>query len=335
MRAKVKATNPDINYVDDESLRHLVLFEKDSSVFGPEVDGKREKSNITFEGILRTQREARNFTENIDSLDKNAVIILGPGSPKDRCQETEWIYAQEIKARAENDESLEVFENKGLIPENELNENSRVVMINQENFKGIESEKVGLWGPEYLSQMKNLFDKSVKDKETPAVKVWVALKNEVDALRKEFVDQGIIDEGNSVEIDPVLFQTKENTPEIVAKNVIKYFKQVFESSQQKYPHRPVHFISVSHNMILDVASLRLLGHKINRENLKELTLGNDKDYEASLPLEGRSMKFENGKLIFSFRGEEKEFTIEELEELTKDGGVLDQEAEERVKEWQS
>jgi len=337
MREKVLAVNPDLKEVDDESLRHLVLFEKDSAVFGPEIDGKTEKSSITFAGILRTQQEAKNFTDNIDNLPENAVIILGKGSPKDRCQETEWIYGQEIKTKANNNENLKIFENEGLISEEDLDKQNigKAVMINNEDIEGIDSKKVGPWGPEYLGDMKKWVKKEVEDKETPAVKVWVALKSEVENLKEEFVEQGIIDESNSAEIDPALFKIKENTPEIVAKDVIKYFKQVLESSQEKYPNRPVHFLSASHNMILDVASLRLLGHKISRENLNKLALDDNEDYEASLPLESRRIRFEGGKLIFSFRGKEKELSLEELEDLTKDGGILDQEAEERFKEWQS
>ncbi|GEM_PF-5083929 len=340
MRAKVKATNPDIDDSDEESLRNLVLLEKDSAVFGPEIDGKKEKSSITFAGILRTQQEAKEFAKKMEHSDEEAVIIIGPGSPKDRCQETEWIYEQELK-KAHGVASDGVYnahsEENGIPSQKELDEGdyARVAFVNNKNIEGIEAEKVGPWGPEYLSQMKDLVNESVEDKETPAIKVWVALKNEVDTLRKEFVDQGIIDEDKLTEIDPALFKTKENTPEMVARDVIKYFKQVLETCLEKYPDREVHFISASHNMILDVASLRLLGHKISRENLKELKLPNNKDYEASFPLESRSIKFIKGTLLFHFRGKEKKFTTRDLEKLTKDGGTLDQEAEERLKEWQS
>lgn len=337
MRQKVADANPDFGDLDDDSLRHLVLCDQDAAIFGPDIGGKREKSSITFSGILRAQREAKDFAEHIKDMPGNAVIILGPGSPKDRCQETQWIYAQEIKAKArEKSAELTVFEDEGLVPQNVLDEQNlgRTVMINQENVEGIEAEKVGPWGPKYLDQLKSLLDKSMKDKETPAVKVWVSRDEEIDKLRAEFVEQGIIKDSDSEKLDPALFETKDNTPEAVAKDIITYIKQVLELGREKYPDRPVYFLGSSHNMTMDVASLRLLGHKITRENLKKLALDDNDDYEASLPIEGRSMRFENGKFIFSFRGEEKELSPEELEELTKDNGILDQEAEERVREWQ-
>jgi len=340
MRRKALAANPHIKDLDEKSLRHLILFEKDAAVFGPQVEGRREKSSITFAGILRTQQEAKGFVDSIDSMPENAVVILGPGSPKDRCQETQWIYEQEIKAKAsqsETSEKLTIFENQGLIAESELNEQNlgRVVMINRQNIEGIEAEKVGPWGPKYLDEMKGLFDKSIKDKETPAVKVWVSQDDEIDSLKKELLAQGIVKDEDIDKIDPALFQSVENTPEAVAKDIIKYFKQVLELTQEKYPGRPVHFIGSSHNMTMDVASLRLLGYQISRENLKSLSFDDAEDYEASVPLEGRNIRFENGKLIFSFREEEKEISTEELDELIKDNGILDQEAEERVSKWQS
>ncbi|MFH1235702.1 MAG: hypothetical protein V1685_02065, partial [Parcubacteria group bacterium] len=102
-----------------------------------------------------------------------------------------------------------------------------------------------------------------------------------------------------------------------------------------YSDRPVYFLSVSHNMILDVASLRLLGEKICRESLRTIAAEGATDYEASRPLEGRSIRLEGDALIVSFRGQEKRWTPSELEELVRTDGILEQEAQERAAEWQT
>ena len=333
MSKKVIAANPEVR-LDDDSLRHLVLQEQDAAVFGQK---EGEKSSITFAGIVRAQAEASQFAKGIDKMPDNAVVILGPGSPKDRCQETQAIYERELKARASKQDGLEIIEDQGLVSEEKLDQQGakRVAIINHGSLEGIEADQVGPWGPEYLSKLKKGFDQEVKDKETPAILVWAARQEEVEELRAELQEKRVIKADQAKEVDPSKFETKDNTPEAIAKEIIAYLRDVMKQLQEKYPDRPVYFQSVSHNMIMDVATLRLLGERISRESLNKLGDTADGDYEASRPLEGRSVKFEGDKLIISFRDKEKEWTLEEIEELIKDEGILDQEAEERVKEWES
>jgi len=333
IRKKVIETNPGVT-LDDQSLRHLVLREQDAAVFGQE-EGK--KSTITFAGIVRAQAEASQFAKGIDQMPDKSVVILGPGSPKDRCQETQDIYEQELKVAAGKKDGLQIIEDQGLVPEGELDQQGaeKVVIINHDSPEGIEASQVGPWGPKYLSELKKGLNKEVGDKETPAVLVWAARKEEVEGLQAEFQAKGIMGADQAKAVNPSKFETKENTPETIAKEIITYLRDVMKQIQEKYPERSVYFQSISHNMILDVATLRLLGERISRESLKELSDKEDGDYEASRPLEGRTVKFEGDKLLISFRGKEKEWTLDQLEELIKDEGILDQEAEERVKEWQS
>lgn len=319
----------------EDYLRHLVLCERDAAITGQ--GNKQEASALTFTGILRTQKEARSFVHDFRTLPDNAVIILGPGSPKDRCQETQWIYEQEIRSEARRPESsFAVFEGEGFVSQDTLDRKGvgQAVVINYEKTDGIESEQAGPWSAEYFEDIKKMMSDGVYDKETPLMKIWVARGVEVDRVRKDIVKEGLMSINDAEAITPSLFRGKDNTPEARAKIFFQYVVEVLKAVQELYPDRPVYFRSFSHNMIMDAASLVLLGHEISRGSLRELADSEDADYVASRPLEGRSIRFENGRLIFSFRGREKEWTVDELNALVNEDGILDQKAEERFQEWQ-
>ena len=98
------------------------------------------------------------------------------------------------------------------------------------------------------------------------------------------------------------------TPEDDAEKKIRFMIKTLKIAQKYFPDNPVKIFGISHSVRSDFAAMKLLGINISAKAFEEI--GGARDY-----LESHKVTIKDGKVIVSFRGQQNEFSVDELAKI--------------------
>ncbi|MCK5511044.1 hypothetical protein KAI65_05930 [Candidatus Parcubacteria bacterium] len=183
------------------------------------------------------------------------------------------------------------------------------------NEKGELSEE----GRDFIvEKVKELFEEISEDKNTKEfwrrlddfkfnenliAKLWAAQPEEIDMIKQEVKEQY-----PEVDINDIKPSNFFETPEDDAEKKIRFMIKTLKIAQKYFPDNPVKIFGISHSVRSDFAAMKLLGINISAKAFEEI--GGARDY-----LESHKVTIKDGKVIVSFRGQQNEFSVDELAKI--------------------
>lgn len=307
------------SHATDDSIRQLIIIEKGGPVYGQEDWDKplnpNDKTQLTYEGIRQAHDLGSEIYKEVD-LSPRGRICMFVASPSGRTVETTELVVDRIEQliKREKPEHLKLLRVNGLDSSSslELDEQDSIFIFDQQGVSDIDS-----FSNDTLEKINKLFGG-----ETIGEMLWYAKPEELQALKEELKIR--FPEIDPATIDKISPRDYQVPPEEVVARIVGYYEKLIDLANKQFPNRSIDFYSVSHNMILDATSMRLLGMEISTASVKKL------GGEARTSLEAGQIIVDGNSVTIKFRDMENRITLDELRALK--AKLLD-EAKIRRKQW--